>query len=207
MKRKNSELVGSGCSGECRIVYGSIRDFASEVGIRSVRKRQINVRTDEPVPGTEQILPVATLDRKIRNLLRRHLEKGFVYKPASCPRGCFCNPIGISDETSAQLTYTIKLREKTTRAQVYIEKGADTTEKVLDDVRSGARVPKDAKTSQPVPINRDLDELVMTLENCCAVIVIEFDVKNWFEYEFRIEGTLWLISEIGECDSIDGATT
>jgi hypothetical protein len=207
MKRKNSELVGGGCSGECRITYGSIRDFGSEVGIRSVRKRQINVRTDEPVAGTEQILPVATLDQTIRDLLRRHLEAGFVYKADSCPRGCFCNPIGISDETSKQLKYTIKLREKTTRAQVYIEKGADTNEKVLDDVRSGARVPKDSKTSQPVPINPDLDELVKTAENCCGTIEIDMDVKNWFEYEFEIEGTLWLVTEIGECDSLDGATT
>ena len=105
------------------------------------------------------------------------------------------------------MTYTIKLRVKTPRAQVCIEKGADTNEKVLDDIRSGARVPKDRKTGQPVPINPDLDELVKMAENCCGTIVIDWDVKNWFEYEFGIEGTLWLVSEIGECDSIDGATT
>ncbi|MCP3669934.1 MAG: hypothetical protein GY814_05785 [Gammaproteobacteria bacterium] len=207
MKRKHlaqSVTTGSDCGGRCRNSYIHGGKLGAKFQLKSVTEKQLNVNTGAPIPGSVRQLNPLRLPKKVQKLIQDRLNRWTLYKPDDCPKGCFCNPEGLSKVRKEKMTFVSSLIEKRKRTSGWTPKGADNRKGALKKIREGNKTLYDDNTGKPLKVDPNKDELIVTFENCCATIILEIDVMNWFEYSFEVKGKFNLIDEIGHCAPVDG---
>ena len=190
------------CRGTCKITFGEVSDFARNVQIQSARRYQLDVRTWTEAAGTSQNIPLPALDPSIVNDLKAYLRR-FLYENNECAAGCYCDSFGeIITREVAFAGVSTNLHRETVRAQASISVGDSTHNEVLDDVRSGRRMPTDTY-GLPVPVSPALDEIRSGL-NCCGQRTIDLVLVNHFVYEISYDATVTLLTEQGQCKTLPG---
>jgi hypothetical protein len=192
------------CVGPCSVTYVSVKNVATDVTIRSVRRTRLNLATGAPVPGGAENVPTAQLSREVLRWLRRHLGN-FVRSAESCAPGCYCDTYGQITTANAVETFTLTHETDEERTTVWLNPPPNAKiQDLVDQVVSGQTTATDVQSGKPYSFDPTTDRAGSTSLNCCGQPTLEIQILNRVSYELQIRARLELLTETGECRSLEG---